>query len=252
MSVCCVIDRSYPPWRAGTGMICWPRTTVSLTIFRRTDRTTGRSYVGWCLTHSLSFVIKNKCLVLERKSFSWSSLNLKPIYLIHKQAVTQPKFYGVFIPPPLILKSSLFDFCFGNCPLRDVKVQIAKENDSILMAKEFLRKQRQSLKRRHAALLAAKQELMKDVIKQKQGVGIHRTADIPAGSHSLTTVRVLLAWWSDIPILHTHWLFFCVKYIYFKATWYFFYTLYINTYKYSSIFVHVYGINGFENVHPYS
>ncbi|XP_078326992.1 uncharacterized protein LOC111124747 isoform X7 [Crassostrea virginica] len=51
----------------------------------------------------------------------------------------------------------------------DVKVQIAKENDSILMAKEFLRKQRQSLKRRHAALLAAKQELMKDVIKQKQG-----------------------------------------------------------------------------------
>lgn len=51
----------------------------------------------------------------------------------------------------------------------EVKVQIAKENDSILMAKEFLRKQRQSLKRRQAALLAAKQELMKDVIKQKQG-----------------------------------------------------------------------------------
>ena len=80
---------------------------------------------------------------------------------------------GFSFPLPLILKSSLFDFCFGNCLLRDVKVQIAKENDSILMAKEFLRKQRQSLKRRHAALLAAKQELMKDVIKQKQGVGIH-------------------------------------------------------------------------------
>ena len=61
------------------------------------------------------------------------------------------------------------------------------------MAKEFLRKQRQSLKRRHAALLAAKQELMKDVIKQKQGVGIHLIAVVPAGSHSLTTVRVLLA-----------------------------------------------------------
>lgn len=45
------------------------------------------------------------------------------------------------------------------------------------MAKEFLRKQRQSLKRRHAALLAAKQELMKDVIKQKQGVSHPRDSD---------------------------------------------------------------------------
>lgn len=44
------------------------------------------------------------------------------------------------------------------------------------MAKEFLRKQRQSLKRRQAALLAAKQELMKDVIKQKQGVSHPRIA----------------------------------------------------------------------------
>ncbi|XP_062607085.1 trichohyalin-like isoform X3 [Saccostrea cucullata] len=66
------------------------------------------------------------------------------------------------------------DSIFENIPIEkqnygEVKVQIAKENDSILMAKEFLRKQRQSLKRRHAALLAAKQELMKDVIKQKQG-----------------------------------------------------------------------------------
>lgn len=60
---------------------------------------------------------------------------------------------------------------------REVKVQIAKENDSILMAKEFLRKQRQSLKRRQAALLAAKQELMKDVIKQKQGVSHPRDSD---------------------------------------------------------------------------
>lgn len=66
------------------------------------------------------------------------------------------------------------DSMFDNAPIErqnygEVKVQIAKENDSILMAKEFLRKQRQSLKRRQAALLAAKQELMKDVIKQKQG-----------------------------------------------------------------------------------
>lgn len=45
------------------------------------------------------------------------------------------------------------------------------------MAKEFLRKQRQSLKRRQAALLAAKQELMKDVIKQKQGVSHPRDRD---------------------------------------------------------------------------
>lgn len=66
----------------------------------------------------------------------------------------------------------LFFFFF-----REVKVQIAKENDSILMAKEFLRKQRQSLKRRQAALLAAKQELMKDVIKQKQGVSHPRDSD---------------------------------------------------------------------------
>ena len=38
------------------------------------------------------------------------------------------------------------------------------------MAKEFLRKQRQSLKRRQASLTAARQELMKDMIKQGQGV----------------------------------------------------------------------------------
>lgn len=49
------------------------------------------------------------------------------------------------------------------------------------MAKEFLRKQRQSLKRRQAALLAAKQELMKDVIKQKQGVSHPRDTRLTAG-----------------------------------------------------------------------
>ncbi|KAK3609355.1 hypothetical protein CHS0354_036595 [Potamilus streckersoni] len=45
-----------------------------------------------------------------------------------------------------------------------------KENKAINMAKDFLRKQRHSLKRRHAALQAAHQELLKDMVKQKQGV----------------------------------------------------------------------------------
>ena len=103
VSVCCVIDRSYPPWRAAIGTICWPRTTASLIMFRLTDRTMGLLIViGLCLTHSLSFVLKNKCLVLQKKSFCWFSLNLKPIYLIHKQVVTQPKFQnftGISFPP---------------------------------------------------------------------------------------------------------------------------------------------------------
>ncbi|KAL3885264.1 hypothetical protein ACJMK2_025352 [Sinanodonta woodiana] len=45
-----------------------------------------------------------------------------------------------------------------------------KESKAIIMAKDFLRKQRHSLKRRHAALQAAHQELLKDMVKQKQGV----------------------------------------------------------------------------------
>ncbi|CAC5404026.1 CEP164 [Mytilus coruscus] len=50
-----------------------------------------------------------------------------------------------------------------------VRQQFAKEINSITMAKEFLRKQRHSLKRRQAGLTAARQELMKDMIKQGQG-----------------------------------------------------------------------------------
>ena len=53
-----------------------------------------------------------------------------------------------------------------------LREHIVKENDSVSMAKDFLRKQRHSLKRRQSALLAAKQELMKDVVKQRQGVGL--------------------------------------------------------------------------------
>ncbi|KAK3096852.1 hypothetical protein FSP39_003949 [Pinctada imbricata] len=52
---------------------------------------------------------------------------------------------------------------------RNLQDHLAKENNTISMAKDFLRKQRQSLKRRQSALLAAKQELMKDVVKQRQG-----------------------------------------------------------------------------------
>jgi hypothetical protein len=51
-----------------------------------------------------------------------------------------------------------------------VRQQFAKEVNSISMAKDFLRKQRHSLKRRQASLSAARQELMKDMIKQGQGV----------------------------------------------------------------------------------
>ncbi|XP_071175203.1 centrosomal protein of 164 kDa-like isoform X3 [Mytilus edulis] len=50
-----------------------------------------------------------------------------------------------------------------------VRQQFAKEINSISMAKEFLRKQRHSLKRRQSGLTAARQELMKDMIKQGQG-----------------------------------------------------------------------------------
>ena len=48
---------------------------------------------------------------------------------------------------------------------------VSKERNAIQISKEFLRKQRQSLKRRQAALQAAKQELTRDVVRQKQGVG---------------------------------------------------------------------------------
>ena len=51
--------------------------------------------------------------------------------------------------------------------LRD---QVSKESNALTVSKEFLRKQRQSLKRRQAALQAAKQELTRDVLRQKQGV----------------------------------------------------------------------------------
>lgn len=53
---------------------------------------------------------------------------------------------------------------------RGLKEQLSKESNAIMVSKEFLRKQRQSLKRRQAALQAAKQELVKDILKQKQGV----------------------------------------------------------------------------------
>ncbi|XP_056013456.1 LOW QUALITY PROTEIN: trichohyalin-like [Ostrea edulis] len=97
------------------------------------------------------------------------------------------------------------DSFFENVPAErqnsgDVRVQIAKENDSIIMAKEFLRKQRQSLKRRHSALLAARQELTKDVIKQKQGGNTFDSASnqsqgrvrfnlTPEGPHVLEEVK---------------------------------------------------------------
>ena len=53
-----------------------------------------------------------------------------------------------------------------------LKEQVSKESNALSVSKEFLRKQRQSLKRRQAALQAAKQELTRDVLRQKQGVRI--------------------------------------------------------------------------------
>lgn len=53
---------------------------------------------------------------------------------------------------------------------RGLKEQLSKESSAVSISKEFLRKQRQSLKRRQAALQAAKQELTRDILKQKQGV----------------------------------------------------------------------------------
>ncbi|XP_053372840.1 centrosomal protein of 164 kDa-like [Mercenaria mercenaria] len=50
-----------------------------------------------------------------------------------------------------------------------LKEHVSKESNAISASKEFLRKQRQSLKRRQAALQAAKQELVRDILKQKQG-----------------------------------------------------------------------------------
>jgi len=57
-------------------------------------------------------------------------------------------------------------------PTSGLHDQFSKEKDAITASKAFLRRQRQSLKRRQVALQAAKQELMKDIVKQKQGVGV--------------------------------------------------------------------------------
>ena len=50
---------------------------------------------------------------------------------------------------------------------------VSKERNAIQVSKDFLRKQRQSLKRRQAALQAAKQELIRDMQRHKQGVCIY-------------------------------------------------------------------------------
>ncbi|XP_069115548.1 centrosomal protein of 164 kDa-like isoform X2 [Argopecten irradians] len=51
----------------------------------------------------------------------------------------------------------------------ELKEHFSKEKSAISATKEFLRKQRQSLKRRQSALQAARQELTKDIVKQRQG-----------------------------------------------------------------------------------
>ncbi|XP_052265230.1 trichohyalin-like isoform X2 [Dreissena polymorpha] len=64
-----------------------------------------------------------------------------------------------------------------------LKEHVSKEKNAISMSKEFLRKQRHSLKRRQAALQAAKQELLKDITRQKQG------NMSPESAHVLDDVR---------------------------------------------------------------
>ncbi|XP_021366646.1 centrosomal protein of 164 kDa-like isoform X3 [Mizuhopecten yessoensis] len=51
----------------------------------------------------------------------------------------------------------------------ELKEHFSKEKSAINTTKEFLRKHRQSLKRRQSALQAARQELTKDIVKQRQG-----------------------------------------------------------------------------------
>ncbi|XP_064595665.1 LOW QUALITY PROTEIN: centrosomal protein of 164 kDa-like [Liolophura sinensis] len=50
-----------------------------------------------------------------------------------------------------------------------LQAHLSRETNSISLAKEFLRKQRNSLKRRQAGLQAARDELGKDILKQQQG-----------------------------------------------------------------------------------
>ncbi|KAL4228939.1 hypothetical protein ACF0H5_011979 [Mactra antiquata] len=64
-----------------------------------------------------------------------------------------------------------------------LKDQVTKESNAINLSKEYLRKQRQSLRRRQAALQAAKQELVKDILKQRQGTLA------PESSHVLDDVK---------------------------------------------------------------
>lgn len=67
-----------------------------------------------------------------------------------------------------------------------LKEQVSKETNALSISKEFLRKQRHSLKRRQAALQAAKQELTRDVLRQKQG------NLSPGTAHVLDDVRLSL------------------------------------------------------------
>ena len=48
-----------------------------------------------------------------------------------------------------------------------MRQHLAAENDAIVIAKEFLRKQKQTLRRRQAGLKAAKQELNNDMLRQQ-------------------------------------------------------------------------------------
>ncbi|XP_064651050.1 centrosomal protein of 164 kDa-like isoform X2 [Lineus longissimus] len=64
----------------------------------------------------------------------------------------------------------------------NVKEHLARENDSIGQAKEFLKKQRHSLKRRQAALRAAKMELKRDLMQQEDvsSIGANMLHDVEA------------------------------------------------------------------------
>ncbi len=53
---------------------------------------------------------------------------------------------------------------------RTIRDQLVQETGSVALAREFLRKQKHSLRQRQAALQAAKKELDQDIVRQQLGV----------------------------------------------------------------------------------
>ena len=81
--------------------------------------------------------------------------------------------------PKVLLKSIPFNVHLCNIcsvPYREVRSHLGMENNSITLAKEFLRKHKLTLRQRQASYKAAKQEWNEDMLKYQLGVcqGISR------------------------------------------------------------------------------